>query len=43
MYTLVAFVSIYSYLERQEFLQRTDMRQFELEREERLKKYRRLH
>lgn len=32
-----------SYLEKQEFLQRTDRRQYELEREERLKKYRRLH
>lgn len=32
----------YRYLERQEFLQRTDLRQYELEREERLKKYRRL-
>jgi hypothetical protein len=31
------------YLERQEFLQRTDWRQYELEREERLKKFNRLH
>ncbi|CAI8019670.1 Craniofacial development protein 1 [Geodia barretti] len=31
------------YLEKQEFLQRTDWRQYELEREERLKKFNRLH
>lgn len=37
------WLSLNSYLEKQEFLQRTDRRQYELEREERLKKYRRLH
>ena len=34
---------VYRYLAKQEFLQRADLRQFELEREQRLKTFKRLH
>ena len=38
---LLRFLS--RYLDKQEFLQRADVRQFELEREERLKRFRRMY
>ena len=40
---MARLVIVHRYLEKQEFLQRTDWRQYELEREERLKKFNRLH
>jgi hypothetical protein len=44
-YIILRFVSLDSnrYLDKQEFLQRADVRQFELEKEERLKRFRRMH
>ena len=33
----------HSYLAKQEFLQRADLKQFELERDERLKRFRKMH